>query len=138
MGEDNIAEFSAALQGRTAIEQFVEVQTPYMLDSTPAAIVQVLSSLLSPVDAAVLTEELAGYLLDSTREGILERRDGWIDDDLAFSQPWVLSLVRFGFPLCSCKAHRIKWCRFLMESGSPPTSLAFMLSCCLKRVILLF
>ena len=63
-----------------------------ILSVDAASIVQAWSSLLGPADVEVVTEENAGFLLEDMREAIKDRRDGLVDDDIAFTKPWGFEL----------------------------------------------
>jgi len=99
MGEDNVEEFKAALDGRDALEPFIEAQVPGLLNSDPKSLVQALRTLLSPVDAAVLTEDFASFMINNISEGIKTRREGWIEDDIAFTMPWEFDLSSIRIPV---------------------------------------
>jgi pimeloyl-ACP methyl ester carboxylesterase len=99
MGEDNVQEFSAAQAGRDELERFVSAMTDGMLAAEPNALADTLKSLCSPVDAAVLTGELADYLLDALRRALGESVEGWIDDDFAFVSPWGFELGEIRVPV---------------------------------------
>ena len=58
-----------------------------------------LSSLLPPVDRAVLTGEVGADLLADLQGGVVSV-DGWLDDDLAFTRPW-------GFELSALPEHAV-------------------------------
>jgi pimeloyl-ACP methyl ester carboxylesterase len=100
MGEGNIDEFNAALAGRDALERYIEPLVPDLLSARdPKAIVEEMRSLLCPPDVAVIKEDYAKFLIDSTNEGIEARRDGWIDDDIAFFTPWGFTLSQIQVPI---------------------------------------
>ncbi|MDQ3811337.1 MAG: alpha/beta hydrolase [Chloroflexota bacterium] len=99
MGEDNVAEFGAALKGRASLEAFLARESEAVLGSDLEATADALRSLLSPVDAEALTTELGDYLLAVIREGIARRIDGWLDDDLAFVKPWGFELRQVSVPV---------------------------------------
>ncbi len=99
MGESNIAEFGAALEGRDALELFIEAEVPGLLAADPESLLQGLRSLLSPVDADVLTGDFVGDLINNIIEGIKERRDGWVDDDIAFMKHWGFDLGKIKRPV---------------------------------------
>jgi pimeloyl-ACP methyl ester carboxylesterase len=88
MGEQNIEEFGAVLEGREMLAPLLDREAESMVAGRPEELLEALHTLLSPPDRAVLSGELAEFMLEQVREGIAERRDGWVDDDLAFAKPW--------------------------------------------------
>jgi pimeloyl-ACP methyl ester carboxylesterase len=99
MGEDNVIELGAAVEGREALAPLLEDFTPRLLGADAEQLVAALKSLLSPPDVAVVNGGLAEELIASTGEGIGIRRDGWLDDDLAFVKPWGFELSSISVPL---------------------------------------
>ena len=99
MGESNVAEFKAALAGREACQEFVEIEASELLRADAETMKQAFHSLLCPVDAAVLTTDFANFVVRSVREGIGETRTGWVDDEMAFIKPWGFELSQIRIPV---------------------------------------
>lgn len=99
MGDDNVDEFSAALRGEDALTSYLQSQVPALINQDALALAKHMSTLLSSVDRAVFTgsfgTQLAALMQDAVREGI----DGWLDDDIAFTQPWGFSVSSIEVPL---------------------------------------
>ena len=99
MGEDNVIEFGAALEGPERLGPLLEELAPKLLDANAAELVEALRSLLSPPDVAVVNDGLAAELIAATGEGIRASRAGWLDDDLAFAKPWGFELGSISVPV---------------------------------------
>ncbi len=103
MGEPNVEEFGAALEGESALRPLLDVMRRETLAATPDQLTEVLDSLLPDVDKAVLTGEHAEYLHASFAQSLLLGVDGWLDDDLAFTQNWGFSLAAIRVPVLICQ-----------------------------------
>jgi pimeloyl-ACP methyl ester carboxylesterase len=105
MGEANVAEMGAAVQGRAELNRWFAGNASGMEDVPPEVVAELFASLVSDVDRASLTGEFAVFasrLLSNAvtgfpdqapdPEGIPAGTRGWRDDDLAFAQPWGFTL----------------------------------------------
>jgi pimeloyl-ACP methyl ester carboxylesterase len=99
MGEMNADDARLLLADPEAARAKCEQERLETLALTPEDLFDYLSSLLSPVDAAVLTGELADYLVEADRSGLEPGPDGWWDDDLALMSPWGFELGSIGTPV---------------------------------------
>ena len=93
MGEDNIHEFGAAIEGEPKLREFLAPFVSALRVVTPAGIVEELASLLPDVDRAYCTDEHGGELAEAFHQGLAVSEDGWVDDDLAFVRPWGFDLA---------------------------------------------
>ena len=97
-GEQNQAEWAAALEGPDTLETFMEGEAAQLRAATPEQIKDLMSTLLPPVDAAVLTGARAEHAKRGIEYGLAAGVAGWRDDDLAFLRPWGFELDEIRIP----------------------------------------
>jgi pimeloyl-ACP methyl ester carboxylesterase len=88
LAELNVKEFNAALEGREAVEAFIQ---PYVdeFHRDPEAVLDGILSELPEADKEIGSREdvraaMLASFVESARQGVR----GWADDDLAFAKPW--------------------------------------------------
>jgi pimeloyl-ACP methyl ester carboxylesterase len=98
MGEGNVDEFDAVLEGGEALEASLGRDADEMLAGGADEMRKAILSVLSPLDQAVLDAEFGDFLYESTRAGVGERIDGWRDDNVAFVHDWGFLPADIGTP----------------------------------------
>jgi pimeloyl-ACP methyl ester carboxylesterase len=98
MGEGNVVEFAAARKGREALTEFLTAEAADMVSVQAEELRTAMEPHLSTVDAEALTGELAEYMLESVKIGLVPGVEGWVDDDLAFLEPWGFDLGMLDVP----------------------------------------
>lgn len=98
MGEQNIEEFGAAVEGEEPLRTYLEAAAVDLRDPSPADIVRELSTVLPPVDVAALTDEFGADTAAGFAEALRTGVDGWLDDDIAFTRDWGFSLDELAVP----------------------------------------
>lgn len=99
MGPENHEEFGAAVEGRHALEPYLEKEAEDMTTVTSEQIAEALGGLVSPVDKAYATGEFADRLLASFRRACMNGIEGWAEDDLAFTRPWGFEVADITVPV---------------------------------------
>lgn len=99
MAEENVIEFTAAIEGDRALTAFLRGVAPGLAKVTGDQVVSAFGELASAADRRVLTGEYADHLAASIRAAVSTGIAGWRDDDLAFVKDWGISLDAIGVPV---------------------------------------
>jgi pimeloyl-ACP methyl ester carboxylesterase len=98
MGEDNVVEFAAAVEGEPRLRPLLEGWRDHLKETTVEGVVTSLGSLLPEIDRAALTDEYGEDVVASFAEALRLGVDGWLEDDLAFTVPWGFDLTEVSVP----------------------------------------
>ena len=99
MGQENLDEFDAALEGGERLERFLEERRKEAIKATPEAIMKMLDTLLSDVDRRALNDDLGVFIAKETAHSLQNGVWGWYDDDVAFTRPWGFDLDSVSVPV---------------------------------------
>ena len=99
MGQENIAEFSAALGGEDQLRPYLIGEREQLKHVTAADVVTSLETLLPDVDRAVVTGEFGEDMAANFREAVRIGVEGWLEDDTAFTRPWGFGLEEISAPV---------------------------------------
>lgn len=99
MGELNVEDVKLAISDPEAARRKHHEEWEQALSETPEHLTETLKSLLSPVDAEVLTGELALWLADSAHDGLSQGDQGWWDDGMSHVTDWGFKLEDIRVPV---------------------------------------
>jgi len=99
MGPENHEEFGAALAGEASIEEWMIKNTPAFKNVTGADLITSFGGLIGEADKKALTPEVAEQDAASFRRSLSVSYYGWLDDDLAFVQPFGFELAKINKPI---------------------------------------
>jgi pimeloyl-ACP methyl ester carboxylesterase len=99
MGEDNVEDIQLILADEAAAMDTHKREWAQMREVTGDVIAASMASLLTPVDAAVLSGELAEYFAFTMRDGLAPGPEGYWDDSLALLRPWGFELPAISVPV---------------------------------------
>ena len=99
MGQDNADDFRLYLRDPVASRAKLESQREASLAASADDLADLLRTLLSPADAAVLKDAVAEYLVYSGHEGLAPGDQGWWDDSVADASPWGFELSAISVPV---------------------------------------
>jgi pimeloyl-ACP methyl ester carboxylesterase len=99
MGQENADDFKLVAADKAGARAKLEKDREEFLAATPDDLAKAFQTLLSPVDAATLTGELAEYLAFSGHEGLAPGTDGWFEDAVAQASPWGFDVADISVPV---------------------------------------
>jgi pimeloyl-ACP methyl ester carboxylesterase len=99
MGEANVREFDAVLAGPDALEPVLLRDQAEMFSAGPDGLRQAMLTILSPVDQAAFTADVAEWIYAVMAEGAAQRIEGFRDDNLACVAPWGFDPRDIGVPV---------------------------------------
>ena len=99
MGEFNVEDYRLMMSDRSAWEAKQESDRTLVLQATPDQLLEMLSSLLSDVDRAVITPELGKFLQTQMHEGLRHNANGIRDDSVAFITAWGFEVSSIRVPI---------------------------------------
>jgi len=102
MGELNVADFQLMRSNRAAWESKTAADAAMLIQATPEQVMAYLSSLVSDVDRAALSEEVMDFFSKQNREAFKSGIAGAVDDGLSTFKPW-------GFKLSSIRVPHQLW-----------------------------
>jgi pimeloyl-ACP methyl ester carboxylesterase len=99
MGEENVEDVQLIVSDEAAAIEKHKAEWAEMREVTSDVIAASMESLLTPVDAAVLTGDLAEYFAFTMRDGLAPGPDGYWGDSLALVKPWGFEIADIAVPV---------------------------------------
>jgi len=99
MGQENVDDMLLLDRDPVAARAKLDADREESLQLSPDMVLEAWPSLLSPVDAAALTGDLADYLVRCMKDGLAPGGEGWWEDSVAIQTPWGFQVDEIRVPL---------------------------------------